>query len=337
MFELLTRDKNILSMLAKYGVLSTERIAATFFEGVAHTTVMRRLRKLEKLGFILRLPGLPNAMNGWCLSKHGANAISVGDPFRYSNKNVLFHEVTLTDVRLTLDRVGIGENWTSEMEMRRARQWVPNGWGEDVVIPDGVFVTDKNGKPAVVAVELELTPKNHARYDRLLRHYRQKDTLNHIWYIVATAGIGDLVRRKWSQLQRWDYSPTLIVSLLDEVLKDTRTARVWSPPTGAPDELQKYFDLKPLLSEAVKGGRLSAQRVSSFGGREVSNPKVSESNSNQRDRSAPDFERGVPSALDPSPPTNVEREGSRPTGTVKKSGADGKGVEGDYEIKLGVG
>src|SRR5471032_3035587 len=105
------RDKTLLSQLSRYGVLSTKQIGATSFEGIAHTTLMRRLRKLEEADLILRLAGLPDAMSGWCLTTRGASAIGASEPHRYSNQNTLLHEVTLSQVRMALETVGLGENW----------------------------------------------------------------------------------------------------------------------------------------------------------------------------------------------------------------------------------
>jgi hypothetical protein len=327
MFSLQPRDKELFSKLSKYGVMSTECIAAILFRGVAHTTVMRRLRKLEELEQLLRLTGLPNSMNAWCLTRAGAEVISAREPFRYSNKNVLLHEVRLTDVRIALESVGIGENWTSEMEMRRERGWQPNGESQDALIPDGVFITEADGHPAVVAVELELTPKNHARYDKLFRHYARRDALSQIWYIVANISIGNLVRDRWNEIQRYRPAPVLIVSLLDEVLQDTRTARVWTQSTDTAKKLQDHFECTLVHGETSNDVRPNAHQVSSSEPQELSSLESGNPKSDQSDPSAPDFKMG--SARSPRPlPLNMSFErGVEAYRHKEKSGADGKEVD----------
>jgi hypothetical protein len=323
MFSLQPRDKELFSKLSKYGVMSTECIAAILFRGVAHTTVMRRLRKLEEQELLLRLTGLPNSMNAWRLTRAGSDVISAREPFRYSNKNVLLHEVTLTDVRIALERLGIGENWTSEMEMRRERGWQPNGESQDALIPDGIFVAQISGLPAVVAVEVELTPKNHARYDKLFRHYARKDALTYVWYIVANISIGDLVLKRWTQAKHADASPTLMVSHLDEVLKDARSARVWLDTTGIPKTIEEHFICKPLIGTDLESVRPNAHEVSTSEPQELSSQESRKLKSDQRDPSAPDFKTGR--AFRPRPlPLNMSFErGVEAYRHKEKSGADG--------------
>src|SRR5260370_34485285 len=120
------RDLKFLSVLSKYGILSTEQVTRLCFDKIAHTTVMRRLRKLEKENLILRQTGLPTGMFAWVLTSDGAKKIDAGEPCRYSNRNTVHHEVTLSDLRMLLESVGLGDNWTSETEMRRLKVWDRN-------------------------------------------------------------------------------------------------------------------------------------------------------------------------------------------------------------------
>ena len=237
------RDKKLLELLSRFGVLSTEQIAKLCFEKIAHTTVMRRIRKLEETNLILRLGGLPNAMNAWCLTVEGATAIAKSEPYRYSNRNTLHHEVTLSGLRIALERVGLGSDWTSEMDMRRMT-WRPSIRERNPFVPDGLFVAARGSHSRVVAVELELTAKNLARYGKLFWEYSKKDAMSLVWYVVATPEIGTTVLRQWNRTTRYDWSPTLIVSLLDEVLRDPRAARVFTLEQSA-SKLGDWLDLMP--------------------------------------------------------------------------------------------
>lgn len=162
------RDRNILTALAKYGVLSTKQIAALFFQGINHTTVMKRLRTLEAEGVILRSSGLPNAMSAWSLSINGARLIGAEEPCRYVNRNTLLHEVSISELRIALEGVGFGNDWTSEAELKK--QFNYNSYQSDQNyknIPDGIFIA-KTNTIGVAALELELHAKNHQRYRKIL-------------------------------------------------------------------------------------------------------------------------------------------------------------------------
>lgn len=229
MVNLQTRDKKILAMLSKYGVLSSQQILANCFLGVAHSTAMRRLRRLEEDELIVRQHGLPQAVSAWSLTTEGARRGEFEPPFRYTNRNTIEHDVTLAELRLALEKVGLGHDWVSEMEMKRERGYHYGSRNNDGLIPDGIFVADIKGTLSVIAVELELTPKNHLRYDRLFRQYATKDSISWVWYVVANSSIGETVWKRWKERWRYKGSPGLLVSTLDEVICESRAASVRIP------------------------------------------------------------------------------------------------------------
>lgn len=49
------RDRILLNDIQDYGLLTTRQISARYFSGVAHTTVLRRLRILSNLGYLKKL------------------------------------------------------------------------------------------------------------------------------------------------------------------------------------------------------------------------------------------------------------------------------------------
>ena len=53
--QITVRDKTLLHLLCRHNLLSTKQIQRTVFADLELTTVMRRLRKLEQAGFIVRL------------------------------------------------------------------------------------------------------------------------------------------------------------------------------------------------------------------------------------------------------------------------------------------
>ena len=163
-----SRDRKILSSLSRYGILSSGQIGELFFKNICHTTMMRRLRLLEKENFILRARGMPDSMSAWYLGSKGAKAIGAGAAIRYTNQNIIHHEVTLSEVRIVLESIELGHYFTTETELRRAYEWRRDGPENATrVIPDGAFVAEKSGRPHAVALEIELRPKNHARLHKV--------------------------------------------------------------------------------------------------------------------------------------------------------------------------
>jgi DNA-binding MarR family transcriptional regulator len=52
------RDRNLLGTLSDFGLLSTKQIQHLIFQGIRKTTMLRRLRLLEKRNLIRRIKGL---------------------------------------------------------------------------------------------------------------------------------------------------------------------------------------------------------------------------------------------------------------------------------------
>lgn len=300
------RDRKILSALLRYGVLSTEQISGLFFKNVAHTTVMKRLRKLEGVGVIIRLRGLPNAMSAWGLTTGGASIIDVDEPPRYSNQNVILHEVTLSGLRICLEQMGLGADWTSETDIRRQFQYSrTHNQGLEQIIPDGVF-TVKRENTEVIAVELELTPKSHARYRKILSQYALKNSIKWIWYVVGKEAIVTTVISQWTRIRKLKDSPTIIYSLLDDVIAKGTQSQIYFL-NGEKRTLKEFFNIKPLLSEFIKNAESTTQRVSNFIENPLSNEEGKVFDRNQKLNSASIALLSEPSAVDPSPST-MERD-----------------------------
>jgi hypothetical protein len=282
------RDKNIISALARYGVLSTAQISTMFFSGINHTTVMRRLRKLESEELLLRRSGLKNSMFGWCLTVKAARRFGLEEPCRYSNQNTLAHEVALSDLRLSLERIGLGQDWISETELRRQFRF-ERGMTADSsrLIPDGLFVA-KSKTSGVVAVELELTPKGHARYRKTFIEYAHRNSIKWVWYVVKSSAIMTTVFNQWGKVRRYDDSPELIVSLFSDLQNDPSAAKV-------------HFPDQKVLTVNEYFGASAAQGVSNQGASELSMVEVRNLKSGQEFNPTPDIQQDVPSAVDPSP------------------------------------
>ena len=258
-----TRDQNILSSLSRFGILSSHQIGELFFKNIRHTTMMRRLRMLEKENFIVRAKGLPDSMSAWYLGRKGARAISCEEPVRYTNQNIILHEVNLSEVRLTLESIGLGNDFTSETELRRQYEWRRDDPANATrVIPDGIFVAGKNGKSFVVALEIEIQPKNWARLNKIFTEYAKMSAINRVFYVAGNPSIANLVIKEWKKVRHYDHSPSLFVCLLDELVRDKEKTRVYDY-LGIQSPLSMIFDCeKPLLSAERQVERKTTQGVS---------------------------------------------------------------------------
>jgi hypothetical protein len=260
-----TRDRELLASLSRYGILSSEQIGELFFKGIRHTTVMKRLRMLEEENFILRAKGLPDSMSAWYLARLGAREINAPEPCRYTNQNIIVHEVNLSAVRIVLESIGIGEDFTSESELRRQYQWNRNDASNATrLIPDGIFVAPKNGKPYVVALELEIQPKNHARLRKIFTEYTNKSSIHRVFYVARTVSIANLVLREWSKCRHYETSPNLFVCLLDELKSDREKVVVYDS-MGIKTPLHLIFDCKiPREQTAEQGSHRATHPLSNF-------------------------------------------------------------------------
>ena len=245
------RDKDILSGVYKYGILSTEQIGDLFFKNLHHTTIMRRLRILEKEKLILRIDSLPNNQSAWSLGTEGADFLRVEPPGRFTNRNTTLHDVSVSGVRIALERVGLCQNFSTEMELKKRINWkLDEKEKEFMQVPDGIFTAQaKDGEStAVVALEVELNPKNHARYKRIVNQYLAKETIGFVWYVVKTEGIAKTIFEQWKKARRTNVSPTFLISWVENTKRDAEKLEVYSAKTGKWIKLTEIFDL-PRLSE----------------------------------------------------------------------------------------
>jgi hypothetical protein len=250
-----TRDQYLLSSLSRYGILSSAQITELHFKKIRHTTMMRRLRQLEKENFIMRAKGMPDSMSAWYLGAKGAKAIGA--------ENIVLHEVTLSSVRLVLESLGLGHDFTTETEIRRQYTWNRNDpENAKRVIPDGLFVTEKFGKSHVVALEVELQPKNHFRLNRIFTEYATMSSITWVLYVAGNLSIANLILSEWNKVRRYDYSPNLYIALLDELKSDSSKARLFDY-LGIVNPISTVFEIKkPLLSLERNDSRKTAHGVS---------------------------------------------------------------------------
>jgi hypothetical protein len=316
--KLQPRDLEIFASLNKYGVLTTKQLGAAVFKNIATTTILRRLRKLEALDYVYRITGLEGGELVWGLARHGAFAIHEEPPYRFTNKNVLFHEVALSSVRLTLELVGLGAEWIRDKDLYRMKEH--HGRRRELdreVLPDGFFMASISGEHAPVALELELTAKGRQRYEKLLYEYSRKSELTLLWYIVGDDKLAALLKREWRRVNFEGGSPRLAITSLDELLRNPRAATM----EFSNGQKRRILDVFDLPKEIKKSSSQAALGVSNLDTRNFENRNEVKHAQIEEKTAAPEFKVSRPFTVDHSPSTS-DGEWSALTGKELVSGAE---------------
>ncbi len=222
------RDKKLLSDLTRYALMTTKQIQRTVFNSIAVTTVLRRLRVLERKGYIQRVEGLANAEKAWTVTLKGCEGTADRIPKRHFNRSTLPHDVKLTDLRLALEGHGLAHSWIAEHEIRSqmARSHgLSRMQGRNV--PDGLMGIEYQSVKHSIAIELELHFKNQGRYKNIFENYRYKKNLWGIWYLVERKSLGKHLDKVWRKLYGETQSPLFMWSLVDEVILNPLEAPIY--------------------------------------------------------------------------------------------------------------
>lgn len=239
------RDREILFDIQAHGIHGTRGIASSHFPGVALTTVLRRLRVLERKRYIQRIPGLEGGSFGWALTRESAEKLGFDAAKVHFPRFTLEHDVKLAALRILLEDCGIARSWRPEHEIRAriARKYGRHG-NSDRTIPDGLMGVEIDGLKETVAIELELSPKNQTRYRRIIGDYRFKQNLWGFWYVVSKASLGRQLKKACFDSMHLSKQPYFLWSVLDDVMSDPLNAIVsgfkeswrlgdlWTPSPG---------------------------------------------------------------------------------------------------------
>lgn len=221
------RDEALIKRIAELGMLSTNQIGELFFEGVANTTVLRRLRILEASQLLRRVVGLDTKECLWIVTASGAQMVSMKIVKTKWSKHMIEHDHKLIGLRLLLERVGVARAWMPEHEIR-SHMFKKYGLREikNKIIPDGFIGIEVNGKMESVAIELELTLKNKKRYRNIINHYQGKENLYAVWYIVPTSSMIKSIKATWNKYASSYSGVKVYFSGLDELIKNPLEANL---------------------------------------------------------------------------------------------------------------
>lgn len=243
--QLTPRDLEIFKLMAKTAILTTAQIQKSAFSGVAVTTVLRRLRKLETEKYIQRVDGLPNHEIAWVLTIKGSNSIGYDNPKRHFHRLSLVHDVNLSELRLKLEDCGIAHSWIPEHEIRSA---MARKHGvrrmQSATVPDGIMGVSHKGVMESVAIELELHHKSQNRYKQIFQSYRWKENILAVWYLVPSKSLGKHLEKLWLGVSGRPV-PWLLWSQVDDVIQKGEKSKIYFFDNTF--ELENLFKPKKLI------------------------------------------------------------------------------------------
>lgn len=269
--RLTKRDLEIFKLISKTAILTTMQIKKEVFKEIATTTVLRRLRKLEKAKYIERIEGLPSHELAWALTLKGADVVGYLNPKRNFHRLSLVHDVKLSDLRLMLEGHGIAHSWIPEHEIRSA---MARKHGlkrmQSQFVPDGIMSVKYREVMESIVIELELNYKNKNRYRDIFQSYVGKSNVKAVWYFVPSESLGRHLEKLWTKYVG-HYGPWLFWSLVDDVLANGGEATI------------HYFDKEFVIQEIFEPLKLahpSGLGMSKFSDEKAKN-KIGLSNENQ--------------------------------------------------------
>lgn len=220
------RDQKLMTLLARYEVMSSKLIRETVFPEIAATNFFRRMRNLEKENFIKRIGPMLDHSYAWVLGSEGKALYGIEPHEHLKNRLTLEHDVALAQVRMILDEHGVIKKFTTESFLRQqAKNLGTANWSPEksIVVPDGLFRAPIKGEDKSIALEIELSFKSKHRYSDLFRRYHEyhKEVFL-IWYLVKTKEMGERIESYWNDYHQrkpsYFHEVMLAFSVLDDSL-----------------------------------------------------------------------------------------------------------------------
>jgi len=226
-----TRDKEMLKTISELGLISTKQVRHLFFnDDVAMTTVLKRLRLLEKERLIKRVKGLECFELLWSIDHKGAKLIEKEFYKTTWNKAMIDHDHKLSSLRQLFSKLKLFESWIPEHEIRSHifKKFSFKG-GHNKLIPDGLVTIKKNGKLETWAIEMELSLKNKTRYEKIFKEYGKKENVKGIWYFVRGESLFKSLKENIKKSSYLLNGKEVVISFIEEVLGNPFRAKVHYP------------------------------------------------------------------------------------------------------------
>lgn len=259
------RDVELLIMICDFGLLSTKQIGKLFFKEVAITTVLKRLRILEKGRLIKRVSGLESFELLWVLSDKGARIIERENYKTSWNKRLLEHDHKISSLRLNFLNLKLYESWVPEHEIRSLLYKKYSFKGSlNKLIPDGLMTVKRKGNIETWAMEMELSLKGKNRYEKIFKEYGKKENLSGIWYFAKGESIFKSLKDSYKRHSYLLNGKTFVISYVDEVLFNLIEAKIFYP--GKTETLTQFFGIpsfQPAHVPAHSVSNLNLQKMAS--------------------------------------------------------------------------
>lgn len=224
------RDYELLKMICDFGLLSTKQIGSVFFEDVAITTVLKRLRILEEEKLIKRVVGLESFELLWVINNKGAKLIEQGNYKTSWSKQMLEHDHKISSLRLSFLKSKLYESWVPEHEIKSLLYKKYSFKGSiNKLIPDGLMTIKRKGNIETWAMEMELSLKGKDRYERIFKEYGIKENLSGIWYFAKGESVFKLLKDSYKRYSYLLNGKGFVISYIDDVLSNLLDAKIFYP------------------------------------------------------------------------------------------------------------
>jgi hypothetical protein len=234
-------------------MFSTKQIIEMYFKKVNSSTVLRRLRAIEKENYLRRVGKLDSNEFLWGVTSKGGEHTGI-DHFKTQwSKSMLDHDHKLVSLRLILERLGIVNSWTAEHQIRSMiykKYYLREA--KNKLIPDGLMEASIKNYSESMAIELELNLKNKERYQKIIYAYQGKDDLHAVWYIVTSLPIMNCLKDYW-QKSRSSSKLKVYFSFFEDIKSLGVDAKMFG--LDSTYLIKNYFDLP---------AHLAAQEVSTL-------------------------------------------------------------------------
>jgi hypothetical protein len=213
--QLTLRDRAALTDLVRFGPLRLEQIARRHFP--SRRAARDRLARLVADGQLAR-----GALGTYRATVRGTRSTGLPLPPPGSPNALLPHHLAVFDLACWLLARESGSEWITERELRRDATAAAHARGGGVTfrgtehVPDGKLVTAEH---VSAAIELELTAKPPAEYERICRWFAQAMAFDRFrWY----AGGPAIERRLQEAAERHDLADLMSVELLPPEVRVVR-------------------------------------------------------------------------------------------------------------------
>lgn len=257
-----SRDRMILTMMARHGCVSAKHIKKNFWEANDQTdNHYRRIGFLKKLKLIENVLGDGGHRIGYRLTRKGKKFMTLSKSdyaaklIRRAYRTPLDHDYKLIDIKQILERSPIIKNFKTEGEIRheilKAHSKLLH-WESSPLLPDASFEIHTPDRTMRVAVELEMTSKTKRRYTRIFRKHLLSKHWDFVIYIAKDDKLMNRLIRCYKEIRGKDIELKIAKSVngfylctLDEFIKNQLgTQLVGEQETISLTEIAQFYEKK---------------------------------------------------------------------------------------------